>query len=502
MHRAIGNRNLAVWFAFILATGSLVFGQADQKQVPRHPRDLKYQPLQYSPPQASAYRQVLNNGAIGFFVEDHDLPLVNITLLVRTGAYLDPSGKEGLAAAVGSQMRSGGTSHYKAQDFDEEVDFLAIEIACGIGATAGRASINFMSKDVDKSLELFFDMLRNPAFQQDQLDLYKGQQLQAIERRNDRTEEIEGREWNRLLRGDRHFSSLLSTKAAITSFTREDLISFHSKYYYPANFIFAVSGDFQTAEMKAKLEKAMDGWKNEAATVEKVPKPEYTPVPGVYMVNKQDVNQARVSMGHLGIMRGNPDEYAIDMMNDILGGSGFTSRIMNRVRTDEGLAYSAGSGFTSGIYYEGYFQAVFQSKSATAAEGAQIVLEEIERMRREKVSADELETVKNQAIEVFPRIFASASSTAQTFAADAYTGRDPQYWETYRDRVRAVTIDEIQRVAQKYLHPDKLVILVVGNVEDVLKGDPNKPENSFRKMAGGKITQIPLPDPLTMVYPK
>jgi zinc protease len=502
MHRAIRNRNFAVWFAFILATGSLVFGQADPKQVPRHPRDLKYQPLQYSPPQASAYRQVLNNGAIGFFVEDHDLPLVNITLLIRTGAYLDPSGKEGLAAAVGSQMRSGGTAHYKAEDFDEEVDFLAIEIACGIGATAGRASINFMSKDVDRSLELFFDMLRNPAFQQNQLDLYKGQQLQEIERRNDRTEEIEGREWNRLLRGDKHFSSLLSTKAAIASFTREDLISFHSKYYHPANFIFAVSGDFQTAEMKAKLEKVMEGWKNAAATVEKVPKPEYAPVPGVYMVNKQDVNQARVSMGHLGIMRGNPDEYAVDMMNDILGGSGFTSRIMNRVRTDEGLAYSAGSGFTAGIYYEGYFQAVFQSKSATAAEGAQIVLEEIERMRREKVSADELETVKNQAIEVFPRIFASASSTAQTFAADAYTGRDPQYWETYRDRVRAVTVDDIQRVAQKYLHPDKLVILVVGNVEDVLKGDPNKPENSFRKMAGGKITQIPLPDPLTMVYPK
>jgi zinc protease len=502
MHRATGNRNLTVLFAFILATGSLVFGQTDQKQVPRHPRDLKYQPLQYSPPKASAYRHAFGNGAIGFFIEDHDLPLVKITLLVRTGAYVDPAGKEGLAAAVGSQMRSGGTTHHKAEAFDEEADFLAAEIACGIGATAGRASISFMSKDLDKSLELFFDMLRNPAFQQDQLDLYKGQQLQAIERRNDRTDDIESREWNRLLRGDKHFSNLLSTKSSIASFTREDLIAFHSKYYHPNNYIFAVSGDFQAAEMKAKLEKAMDGWKNEGLTPSKAPRPEYIPVPGVYMVNKQDVNQARVSIGHLGIMRGNPDEYAIDLMNEILGGSGFTSRIMNRVRTDEGLAYSAGSSFSAGIYYEGHFRAAFQSKSATAAEGAQIVLEEIDRIRREKVAADELETVKNQAIEVFPRVFASASATAETFAADEYTGRDPQYWETYRDRVRAVTVDDIQRVAQQYLHPDRLVILAVGNVEDVLKGDPDKPANSFEKMAGGKIIKIPLPDPVTMVYPK
>jgi zinc protease len=233
-----------------------------------------------------------------------------------------------------------------------------------------------------------------------------------------------------------------------------------------------------------------------------VPKPDYVPVPGIYMVNKPDVNQARVSIGHLGIMRGNPDEFAIDMMNDILGGSGFTSRIMNKVRTDEGLAYDAGSSFSAGVYYEGQFRAAFQSKSATAAQAAQIVLSEIERMRIEKVSVDELETVKNQAIEVFPRIFASARAIAETFANDEYTGRDPKFWETYRDKIKAITIDDIQRVARQYLHPDRLVILAVGNVDDILKGSPEKPEYSFRKMADGKIILIPLPDPFTMIYPK
>lgn len=495
--------NPFVWFACCLAAGSLCFGQTVQpRQLPGHPRELKYQPLQYAPPQASAYRQVLNNGVVGFFAEDHDLPLVNITVLIRTGSYLDSAGKEGLSAATANQMRSGGTAGYKAETFDEEADFLAATITSGIGPTSGLATINFMSKDADKALALFFDMLRTPMFQQDRLDLYKSQVLQALERRNDRTEDIEFREWNRLLRGEKHFTNAYSTKNSISSLTREDLLDFHKRYYHPGNFILAISGDFQTAEMKAKLEKAMAGWASSGVAVPKVPKPDYVPVPGVYMVNKPDVNQGRVSIGHLGIIRGNPDEYAIDMMNEILGGSGFSSRIMSRVRTDEGLAYDAGSTFSAGIYYEGQFAAAFQSKSPTAAQAAQIVLDEIQRIRNEKVSAEELEIVKNQAIEIFPRYFAKASAVADTFARDEFTGRAPDYWDTYRDKVKAVTVADIQRVAREYLHPDRLVILAVGNVDDIIKGSPDKPEFSFQKMTSGKIVRIPLPDPLTMVYPK
>ena len=131
------------------------------------------------------------------------------------------------------------------------------------------------------------------------MELYKSQQLQGIERRNDRTEEIEGPGWNRLLRGKKHFTSVFSTKTSIESITRDDLIAFHKNDYRPDRFVFAVSGDFQTAEMKAKLEKAMAGWNNSGVPAVKVPKPDFTPVPGVYMVNKADVNQGRVSMGHL-----------------------------------------------------------------------------------------------------------------------------------------------------------------------------------------------------------
>jgi zinc protease len=502
MQRTLTTCRNFVLITLCMAAASLSFAQTDRAQIPPNPRDLKFLPLQYTPPKASAYRHVLSNGAVGFFVEDHDLPLISVSITMRAGTYLDPAGKEGLAATVANQLRAGGTTHYKAEDFDEEADFLAAEISSSMGRTSGGASANFMSKDTDKALDLFFDMLRNPAFQQDRLDLLKSQQLQAIERRNDRTEEIEAREWNRLLRGDRHFTSIFSTKASISSITREDLIDFYKKNYQPDRFIFAVSGDFKTDDMIAKLEKAMSGWSNSGVPAVKVPKPDYIPVPGVYMVNKPDVNQGRVSIGHLGIVRGNPDEFAIDMMNEILGGSGFTSRIMNRVRSDEGLAYDAGSSFTAGVFYDGIFMAEFQSKSSTAAQAAQIVFDEIERIRKEKVSAEELETVKNQAIEVFPRYFASASAVAGTFASDEFTGREPGFWDTHRDKIKAVTVDDVQRVAVKYLHPDKLVILAVGNVEDMLKGNPDKPQYSFEKMESGKISRIPLPDPETMIYPK
>jgi zinc protease len=407
-----------IWLCSVLALGlafmSGVYGQGGAA-IPKHPKELKYTRLDFTPPLASTYRAVLGNGVVGYFVEDHDLPLVNISVTVKAGSYLDPAGKEGLASAVGSQMRAGGTQRWKADDFDEEADFLAANISSGVGGSSGFASVNFLAKDADKALEMFFDMLKNPAFQQDRLDLFKSQSLQQMERRNDATASIEGREWSRLLRGEKHFTNAFSTKSSIESLSREDLVAFHKKYFHPGNFLLAVSGDFKTADMKARLEKAMSAWTFDKEAAVPVPKPNFAPVAGVYMVNKADVNQGRVAIGHVGIQQGNPDEIAVDLMNDILGGSGFTSRITNRVRSDEGLAYSAGSTYSAGDFYEGVFRASFQSKSATCAQATQIVFEEIQRIRDEKVTAEELETIKNSAIETFPRIFSSAAAIASTF---------------------------------------------------------------------------------------
>jgi len=471
--------------------------------IPRHPRELKFRPRPYTPPRAADHRHRLSSGATAFLVEDHDFPLIQVSLLVRAGDYLESSGKTGLAGLVGSQMRSGGTKTRPPAVFDEEAAFLAANINSGMGATQGQASLNCLSKEIDAGLELFVDMLRNPGFAEDRLKLARSQMLQGMERRNDSTASIEGREIARLMRGERHFSTALATKATVESITREDLAAFHAAYYFPANFALAVSGDFETRAMLAKLEKAFAGWQNRGEKIPPVPRPDHTPAPGVYLVDKKDVNQGRVRLGHLGVTRDNPDHLAIDIMNDILGGGGFTSRILSRVRSDEGLAYSAGSSFLPGVYYEGTFAVGFQSKSATVAQAIAIVLEEIDNIRNNRVTPEELATEVTQAVENLPRRFATAGARAALFADDWLTRRPEDYWARYSERMRALTPAEIQRVAQKYLHPEQLVILAVGHQDDIAKGNPDKPQYSMTKFGGGKPSlRIPLPDPLTMVYPK
>lgn len=486
----------------LVSIAPLSFGQ-NQSGIPKRPEEIKFAPLNYSPPNRDKYRRVLSNGSVAYLVEDHDLPLVNVSVLVKAGDYLEPEAKAGLAGLVGSQLRAGGTTAKKAEDFDEAAEFLAANLASFAGETQASVSVNCLSRDLEKGLALFFEMLKSPGFQDDRLTLAKTQLLQQMERRNDSTDNIEDREWERLIRGDGFFTTRYSTKASIESITRDDLLAFHKKYYQPGGFIFAVSGDFKTPDMIAALETGLKGWPVSKEKAPEIPKPSHTPVQGIYAVHKPEVNQGRVSIGHLGVMRGNPDIYALRILDDILGAGGFTSRLVSRIRSDEGLAYSALSDFSPGVYYPGTFRAQFQSKSATCAQAAQIVIEEIGKIKNAPVSQQELETAVNQAIETFPIAFSTASRTARTFADDEYTGRAPDYWITFRDRIKAVTAADVLRVAKQYLHQDQLVILIVGNIDDIAKGDPDKPQYSITKLPGSdRMHRIPLPDPLTMTYPR
>jgi zinc protease len=485
-----------------LAVVAVCASSAAAQDIAEHPRELTYEELVFDAPDAASHRHALSNGTVAFVVEDHTLPLVAVSVLVRTGEYLEPEAKTGLASLVGSQMRAGGSRRLSAADFDEEAAFLAAEIASSVGSTSGRAGVNALTKDVDAALDLFFDMLRHPRFEQGRLDLAKSQMLQRMERRNDSTASIEGRELGRLLRGEDHFSTRATTRASLEAITREDLVAFHEEYFHPGAFIFAVSGDIEPDEFLEKLESYLADWPAREVDVPEVPAPNYTPRPGVYVVDKPDVNQGRVTLAHLGSIRDNPDRYSLIVMNDILGGGGFSSRLLTRIRSDEGLAYSASSSFGLGTYYEGVFQAGFQSRSETVPRAAAIVLEEVDRIQRLGVTESELRTSKASFVETFSRSFSSAGATAGLFANDEYTGRDPSYIAEYRDQISRVTGDDVRRVAQQYLQPDELVILVVGSKAAIEAGDAENPAFSLDAlMEGVLITTIPLPDPFTMVYP-
>jgi predicted Zn-dependent peptidase len=476
-------------------------GPASAQTIPRHPTDLIYSLLDFTPPAAADHRHELSNGVVVFVVEDHELPLVSVSLTVRTGTYLDPPDKIGLASLTGSQMRAGGTMSMSATDFDEEAAFLAAQIGSNIGSTSGGASMNCLTKDLQTCLDMFFDMLRNPGFDESRLALAKSQAIQGMERRNDATGSIERREFARLMRGVDHFTTLSRTRATVESITRDDMVAFHRRYYHPGNFLFTASGDVQAETILAELERRLAGWVGGGEAVPPVPAPDFTPRPGLYLVDKPDVNQGRVSVGHLGTTRDNPDRYKLLVMNDILGGGGFSARLLTRIRSDEGLAYSVSSNYGVGVYYEGVFQAGFQSRSETVARATAIVLEEMERIRTDPVEEAELRNSIAYFVETFSRNFSSAASTAGLFAGDEYTGRDPAYLLTYRDNIASVTADDVLDVAKRYLDPDALAILVVGNLEAMLAGDPERPEYSLEALSPGEVVRIPLPDPFTMEYP-
>ena len=471
----------------------------DNSKIVAHPTKLSFPQLVFTPPKAAGARSVLSNGIPVYVVEDPSLPLVDLQVLVRVGAYLEPAGKEGVAGAVGSQMRSAGVEGRSPEDFDEEVAFLAAEMSTSIGDTQGSASFNCLAKDLDQVMGMFFLMLQKPAFDEKRLEIYRSQVLQNLARRNDSTTSIESREWTRLLRGPAHFTNDKVTKAAVEGMTRADLVAFHGKHFHPGNFILAVSGDVKRKQVLGLLEKHLAGWKATPGEPGKIPDPGAPAKPGVYMVDKPDVNQGRVGIGHIGVRRDHPDYFALRVMNQILGGGGFASRIMSRVRSDEGLAYTARSSYDFGVYYPGIFRAYFQSKSESVAHAATLVLEEIEKIRSKPVTSEELNTARNYMVEVFPRFFASANQVAGTFAREEFTGRSDDFFSSYRENIRGVTAQEIQRVAKKHLTPGKTIILVVGNSKDILAGDPDKPQFSIKKLAAeGKIEKIPLADPLSL----
>jgi zinc protease len=212
---------------------------------------------------------------------------------------------------------------------------------------------------------------------------------------------------------------------------------------------------------------------------------------------EKDVNQGRVSLALPTVYWDSPDYHALEVMNDILGGSGFTSRITRTVRSNEGLAYSAGSGIRFGVNYPGAFRAAFQSKSRSVAYATSLVLEEIRRIREEPVTDEELDTIKRNLIETFPSRFASPAQSMGTFAADEIAGRRPGFWTEYRERIGAVTAEDVQRVARDHIDPARLIILVVGQLEAIAAGD-GEHDVKLGELTGGEATRLPLRDPMTL----
>jgi zinc protease len=479
----------------LLACSALSPVAAVADDLPKRPEEIRFSALTFEAPKAAQFRHTLKNGVVVYLAPSTEFPLININFSFRGGSFLDPADKIGLASATGSMLDRGGTDSLTPAELDEKLDFLAANVGMRGGDVDSNASLNCLKSNFDEAFGLFMDILRRPRFDQERFDLWKAEVLEGMKQRNDRPEPILRREWQALLYGREHFSARPTTKASIDSLTVNDLRTMHARIFNPSNLIVAVTGDFENSQMLAKLEKAFEGWEK-GEKIGDPPAPTATFTPGVYRVEKA-VPQGTVNIGLRAIKRDDPDYFPMLVMNEILGGGGFTSRITTKVRSNEGLAYSAGSGFVPNVYYPGEFRASFGSKNPTVALSAKIILDEITQIRNQPVTDGELDVAKNSFIETFPRTFESKPGMLAVFVNDERTHRPADFWQTYRDKVKAVTAADVQRVAKKYLTPEQMAVLVVGNWSEIAVGDGNK-RASMADIFGGQSTSLPLRDPLTM----
>jgi predicted Zn-dependent peptidase len=408
----------------------------------------------------------LDNGIKFYLVEDKELPLIRVSATIRTGSLQDPSGKEGLASITGELIREGGSENYPADKLNVLLEDKAAFMSTFIGQGSGSASMNILKEDFDELLPVFVDMVSNPLFPEDKIELSKTQRKSGISRRNDDQGSIANREYSKLIYGENSPLTRQIEYATLDAISREDIVAFHKEAFVGNNMTFGVIGDFDTKEMKKKLEEAFGSLP--AGTENNLIYPEinYSFPSTVNFINKSDVNQSYVLVGHIGGLRENPDYAKIQMMNQILGG-GFAGRLFQTVRTDLGLAYAVGGGYGSNINYPGTFSLFVMTKSSTTAQAIDALIAEVEKMQTNPVTKKELDDARDRFLNSLVFRYDSKQKILNERISNEYNGLSKDAFDKYVEDLKKVTVSDIQQVAKEYLNPDKVQILVVGNAEEV-----------------------------------
>ena len=450
-----------------VALGQTPLGPAAIPNTPPAYRDLKFPPLKHIPiPEVTAY--TLPNGMMVYLLEDHELPIVSGTVRVRTGNLLEPADKVGIASITGAVMRSGGTHSTTGDQLDEELENIAASVECDIGESSGSVSLSALKENTDEVLGIFKDVLTQPEFRQDKIDLAKSEMRSGIARRNDDAHGVAAREFADIVYGKDTPYGWQIEYATLDHITRADTIAFYKRYFFPANMLMAVWGDFSTAEMQAKLMKLFGGWTYEQPKVPPFPPVRAKAQPGIYLANKDDVTQTFFIEGHLGGQLSDKDFPALEVLGDILGG-GFQSRLVQRVRTQLGLAYEISAEWGANYDHPGLFEIGGSTKSASTADTLKAIQEQIERIRSSEVTADELETARQSALNGLVFAFDTKTKTLSRLLNYEYYGYPKDFIDRYQKGLEAVTRADVLRVAREHVHPADLTIVAVGKTGEFQK---------------------------------
>ncbi len=450
---------------FISALLILIFRLPAIAQTPRHYTELEFPPLpEVSLPQYERYE--LNNGMVVYLMEDHQLPLVKGSALIKTGSRFEPADKVGLAEITGTMMRLGGTKQHPPDELNEILEQRAAQIEVSIGKTSGSAGFNTLSEDLETVFNLFSQTLQEPAFAPQQLTLVKTQQQGQIARRNDDPKDIASRELRKLVYGENSPYARTTEYVTLDNISREDVMAFYEKYVRPESIILGVVGDFDPKTLKTLIKDSLGTWKPSSPQPEmNIPSATQKQAQGLFLVSQPQLNQSSVLLGHLGGKLDSPDYPALTVVNGLL--NGFGGRLFNDLRSRQGLAYSVYGYWNAAYDYPGTFLAGGQTASETTVQFIKSLMREIERLQTTPITADELAYAKESILNSFVFQFENPSQTLSRLLTYEYYGYPKDFIFDYQNGVKAITIEDVQRVAKQYLKPENIVTLVVGNEESI-----------------------------------
>jgi len=444
---------------FIFNGGAFAF--SSQAHPLPHPDRLKYPPLKFQLPQAE--RKALANGIALHLAEDHELPLVKITAVVKVGSIHDPAGKEGLAELSGKVLLTGGTSILSGDAVDETLSLMAADIQCHVYLEYTLLTLSVLQKDVDRALEIFSSILKNPVFEQVKFQAAKELKVEELRRISDDPEGLAFRHYRKLLyKGDPR--GRLPTFGSLDKIDRSDLVTFHQTHFSPENVLLAVSGDIAANEALVKFNRYLGNWQKDTRDLKLL-----TPHPGAQKASlsliSKNTPQSIIIYGYLGPGINSPDFFPFTILDFILGSGGFQSRMFQEIRTNRGLAYSSGSFYQARKDY-GIFEAYVFTKAESTAQVLGLIKDLVREFQEKVVGTGELQWATKAIANNFIFTFKTADDVALQQMMLEYKGLHRSFLEEYPGRIAAVGVEDVRRVAATYLDPHKSVILVLGPEKD------------------------------------
>jgi len=462
----------------LLACAPASLGQAsDWKQI-------QPPPLHAFHPQLPKRIQ-LANGMVIFLQEDHELPLIRGTARIRGGSRDEPAGKVGLVEIYGQAWRTGGTQQRTGDQLDDYLEARAAKVETRGGLDSTRVTWNCLKENLDEVFKIFLEVLREPEFREDKIVLAKNQLNTSISRRNDSPFSIAVRESSKLVYGADSPYSRAAEYASVERVTRDDLVNWHHRYVHPNNIILGIAGDFDSSAVEAMLHQAFDSWPKGPAAL-KLQLSFQGPKPGIYFAEKSDVTASVVLMVDLGITLNNPDYYAAEVFNQFFGGH-FSSRLFSNIRSKKGLAYAVDGRIGAEYDHPGTLGLFLATKSPTTASAIEAFNEELDALKANPSTPEELTKAKQAILNSFVFRFDTKEKVLLERMTYEFYGYPEDFLEKYRVEIEKVTEQDVDRVAQKYVHKDRMALLVVGKAADF-----DRPLSSFGPVTTLDIT-IPPP---------